>query len=146
MKSNEEIGRRLNALVNGCGAQANEYDKYKLLVEETDKITSLIFGLAGRLAKAENAFNASAEGEHAAAKVKMDKLAEQLDEAEKLKANIDKRSAAVVNMLCKYIKREDPFFVDFEAFLTEKSRLVMAQRDVQDKISTLEEQISILKC
>ena len=68
-----------------------------------------------------------------------------MDEAEKLKANIDKWSLAVVNMLCKYIKREDPFFVDFEAFLTEKSRLVMAQADVQDKISILEEQISILK-
>ncbi len=36
-------------------AAPNECEKYKLHVEEMDKITSLIFGLSGRLAKAENA-------------------------------------------------------------------------------------------
>ena len=37
-------------------AQPNECEKYKLHVEEIDKITSLLLGLAARLARAENAF------------------------------------------------------------------------------------------
>ena len=35
-------------------AAPNECEKYKLLVEETDKITSLLLGLSGRLARTEN--------------------------------------------------------------------------------------------
>ena len=36
-----------------------ECDKYKLHVEETDKIASLVAGLAGRLARAENALRSA---------------------------------------------------------------------------------------
>ena len=53
-KVNEERGRNLTLKVMQT-AQSNECEKYKLHVEETDKITSLLIGLSGRLAKAENA-------------------------------------------------------------------------------------------
>lgn len=36
-------------------ARAPEIDKYKLHVEEIDKITALLLGLSGRLARAQNA-------------------------------------------------------------------------------------------
>ena len=54
-KSNEEIGRQITVKVMQV-AQPNECEKYKLHVEEIDKITSLLLGLAARLARAENAF------------------------------------------------------------------------------------------
>merc|ERR1719188_767629 len=53
-KLNDDLGRAVSVRVMQL-AQPNECEKYKLHVEETDKIASLIFGLAGRLAKAENA-------------------------------------------------------------------------------------------
>ncbi len=52
-KANEELGRKITVKVMQV-AQPNECDKYKLHVEEIDKITSLLFGLAGRLSRAEN--------------------------------------------------------------------------------------------
>lgn len=36
-------------------AKRNEFDKFKLHVEEIEKITSLLLGISGRLARAENA-------------------------------------------------------------------------------------------
>ena len=54
-KSNEEIGRQITVKVMQV-AQPNECEKYKLHVEEIDKITSLLHGLAGRLARADNTY------------------------------------------------------------------------------------------
>ena len=52
-KLNDDLGRQIAVRVMQL-ARPNECEKYKLHVEETDKIASLIFGLAGRLAKTEN--------------------------------------------------------------------------------------------
>lgn len=52
-KVNDELGRQIQVKVMQLAAP-NECDKYKLHVEETDKITSLLLGLCGRLAKAEH--------------------------------------------------------------------------------------------
>lgn len=57
MDSNEELGRHITILVESR-AKSNEYHKYKLHVEEIDKITSLLLGLSGRLARTENAISA----------------------------------------------------------------------------------------
>ena len=54
-KVNEEAGRQITVKVMQV-AQPNECEKFKLHVEEIDKITSLLLGLAGRLARAENSF------------------------------------------------------------------------------------------
>jgi hypothetical protein len=52
-KLNEELGRQVTVKVMQSAAP-NECEKYKLLVEETDKITSLLLGLSGRLVRTEN--------------------------------------------------------------------------------------------
>ena len=52
-KLNDDLGRQISVRVMQL-ARPNECEKYKLHVEESDKIASLIFGLAGRLAKTEN--------------------------------------------------------------------------------------------
>ena len=53
-KRNTDIGKVLMKKLQIEGRQ-NEVDKYKLHVEEVDKITSLILGLSSRHAKSENA-------------------------------------------------------------------------------------------
>lgn len=51
---NEALGQRVAGRV-AAAAQPAEASKYRLHVEEVGKITSLLLGLSGRLARAENA-------------------------------------------------------------------------------------------
>lgn len=54
MRLNQELGVEVTSRVE-AKARLAEAEKYKLHVEEIDKITSLLLGLSGRLARAENA-------------------------------------------------------------------------------------------
>ena len=54
VKLNHELGDVVTSKVEER-AKVQEADKYKLHVEEIDKITSLLLGLSGRLARAHNA-------------------------------------------------------------------------------------------
>jgi len=75
---------------------------------------------------------------------KRDKLQEQLSEASKLKANIDRRSRAVSAFMAKYLseeEREDEVtFEDYRAFAADKVALVLRARDLQERIALAEEQ------
>lgn len=51
---NEELGKNIQTHVSQL-ARPHEAAKYRLHVEEVGKITSLLLGLSGRLARAENA-------------------------------------------------------------------------------------------
>jgi protein Shroom len=51
---NEALGARVTARISAV-ARPPEASKYRLHVEEVGKITSLLLGLSGRLARAENA-------------------------------------------------------------------------------------------
>ena len=75
--------------------------------------------------------------------MKRDKLVEQMEEAKKLKANIDKRSKAVLEMLSKYVKAD--VMADFQMFMANKARLIVESRDLQDKIANTQEQIALIK-
>ena len=74
---------------------------------------------------------------------KRNKLADQLDEAKKLKSNIDKRSSTVLSILRKYLSDQD--LSEYENFITTKARLIMETRQLNDKITLSEEQKTILK-
>lgn len=57
---NDELGDNVAAHVNRV-ARPHEAAKYRLHVEEVGKITSLLLGLSGRLARAENALMGMSE-------------------------------------------------------------------------------------
>jgi len=142
-KTNEEVGRQITVKVMQV-AQPNECEKYKLHVEEIDKITSLLLGLAARLARAENAFAlCTDQSEKEQLRVKRDKLADQLEEAKKLKQNIDKRSFTVLSMLRKYFS--DQLLANYDKFIKTKARLIMETRQLNDKVALSEEQKTLLK-
>ena len=75
-------------------------------------------------------------------RVKRDKLADQLEEAKKLKLNIDKRSSTVLSMLRKYLS--DQVLADYDKFIKTKARLIMETRQLNDKVAQSEEQKTIL--
>ena len=74
---------------------------------------------------------------------KRDKLREQLEEAKKLKENIDRRSVYVSNILYKYFNAEE--YADYDHFINMKAKLIMDSREIADKIKLGEEQLAALK-
>jgi protein Shroom len=68
--SNEQLGQIVIERVKET-AKRNEFDKFKLHVEEIEKITSLLLGLSGRLARTENALMGLAENPNPQEKVKI---------------------------------------------------------------------------
>jgi hypothetical protein len=76
-------------------------------------------------------------------RVKRDKLADQLEEAKKLKQNIDKRSFTVLSMLRKYLS--DQLLANYDKFIKTKARLIMETRQLNDKVALSEEQKTLLK-
>ena len=74
---------------------------------------------------------------------KRDKLAEQLDEAKRLKENIDRRSQVVSAFLRLYLSDEQ--YADYDHFVKMKAKLIMDSREITDKIKLGEEQIRALR-
>lgn len=141
---NEALGTRVATRISAVARPA-EASKYRLHVEEVGKITSLLLGLSGRLARAENALYGM-PAEHAERKIlesKRDKLMDQLEEAKILKSNIDKRSVNVSTILSKYLNEEE--FADYQHFINMKAKLIVDGREIQDKVKLGEEQLAALR-
>nr|XP_033341065.1 serine/arginine repetitive matrix protein 2 [Megalopta genalis] len=141
---NEALGSRVSTRISAVARPA-EASKYRLHVEEVGKITSLLLGLSGRLARAENALYGM-PADHAERKIlesKRDKLVDQLEEAKILKSNIDKRSVNVSTILSKYLNDEE--FADYQHFINMKAKLIVDGRDIQDKVKFGEEQLAALR-
>ncbi|XP_067012486.2 protein Shroom isoform X2 [Anabrus simplex] len=141
---NDQLGESVAAQVSRV-ARPHELGKYRLHVEEVGKITSLLLGLSGRLARAENALMGLPlhHSERKILESKRDKLREQLEEAKKLKENIDRRSVNVSNILYKYFNSEE--YADYDHFINMKAKLIMDSREIADKIKLGEEQLAALK-
>ena len=74
---------------------------------------------------------------------KRDKLMEQLEEAKRLKENIDRRSRQVADLLSRYLTEEE--FADYSHFVTMKAKLVIDQREIDEKIKLGDEQLAALR-
>ncbi|KAJ8969204.1 hypothetical protein NQ317_012667 [Molorchus minor] len=143
-KFNDELGENVETHINRV-ARPHEVAKFRLHIEEVGKITSLLLGLSGRLARAENALMSMAEDhpERRILEAKRDKLLEQLEEAKKLKECIDRRSVSVSNILYKYLNSEE--YADYDHFINMKAKLIMDSKEISDKIKLGEEQLIALK-
>ncbi|XP_018569832.1 protein Shroom [Anoplophora glabripennis] len=143
-KINDELGENVETHINRV-ARPHEVAKFRLHVEEVGKITSLLLGLSGRLARAENALMSMAEDhpERRILEAKRDKLLDQLGEAKKLKECIDRRSVNVSNILYKYLNSEE--YADYDHFINMKAKLIMDSKEISDKIKLGEEQLLALK-
>ncbi|XP_068248628.1 protein Shroom3-like isoform X2 [Palaemon carinicauda] len=140
MRLNHELGAEVTSLVEER-ARLAESEKYKLHVEEIDKITSLLLGLSGRLARAENALMLSKEADPEERRIlegKRDKLSEQLEEAKRLKENIDRRAIQVSKVLNQYLNEDE--YADYDHFIKMKAKLIMDAREIDDKVKLGEEQ------
>ena len=69
-------------------------------------------------------------------------MLEQLEEAKRLKADIDRRGNGLSSMLEKNLNADD--FADFDYFINMKAKLIADSRDISDKIKNGEEQLNAL--
>ncbi|KAF2362117.1 Apx/Shrm Domain 2 [Trinorchestia longiramus] len=146
IRLNNELGHEVTQRVE-MQAKPQEFEKFKLHVNEIDKITSLLLGLSGRLARAENALLLLSQHDgpelRRVLELKRDRLSEQLQEAMLLKENIDRRAAQVDKSLLQYLNEAE--FADYDHFSKMKAKLVMDAREISDKIKLGEEQTTALR-
>lgn len=71
------------------------------------------------------------------------RLLEQLDEAKRLKTDIDRRGKVVAKILEKHLTIEE--YADYDFFINIKAKLIVDQREVTDKIKLGEDQLAALK-
>ena len=71
--------------------------------------------------------------------LKKEKLQRQLTEAKKLQENIDRRSKVVHDILQKYLSTYE--LQDYEAFVMKKSKFIMENREISDRIALCEDQM-----
>ncbi|KAK2713620.1 hypothetical protein QYM36_009481 [Artemia franciscana] len=146
MSSNEKLGKEVSSRLAEV-ATSGEQNKVARHVLEVETITALLFGLAGRLARAQNVLASLGEDVNSQEKTvlesKRDKLIEQIEEAQVLKLGIEKRSRNVSTLLQKYFTRGE--YADYEHFVTMKAKLAVDAREIKEKMKLGEEQLLALK-
>lgn len=75
--------------------------------------------------------------------MKRDRLAEQLEEAKRLKEDIDRRGTIVSKILEKNLAADEN--ADYDYFINMKAKLIVDSREIADKIKVSEEQLKALK-
>lgn len=75
--------------------------------------------------------------------MKRARLLEQLDEAKRLKVDIDRRGNNVAKIVEKNMTIEE--YADYDYFINMKAKLIVDQREIADKIKLGEEQLTALK-
>lgn len=74
---------------------------------------------------------------------KRTRLLEQLDEAKRLKIDIDRRGNNIASILEKSLSRNE--YADYDYFINTKAKLIVDLREVTDRIQLHEEQLNALK-
>lgn len=146
MAVNEALGQTVTSKVEQL-AKPNEVEKYRLHVEELEKIVNLLLSLSGRLARVQNALmnlpEEASKEERMLLEAKRNKLSEQHQEAKHLKESIDRRSQQVSTFLRKYLREEE--YADYDHFVKMKSKLLIDVREIDEKIKLGEEQLAALR-
>lgn len=71
------------------------------------------------------------------------RLLEQLEEAKRLKVDIDRRGKNIAGILEKSLSHEE--YADYDYFLNSKAKLIVDLREVSDRIRLHEERLNLLK-
>uniref|UniRef100_A0A1I8P872 ASD2 domain-containing protein n=1 Tax=Stomoxys calcitrans TaxID=35570 RepID=A0A1I8P872_STOCA len=140
---NDDLG---NALLDQLCDKVKpiEESKCRTYIADVGHITGLLLSLSERLARAENQLTAVGDNntEKKSLENKRDRLHEQLTEAKRLKADIDRRGLSVKTLLEKNLSADE--YADFDYFINMKAKLITDARDIADKIKMGEEIITAL--
>ncbi|XP_055921588.1 protein Shroom [Eupeodes corollae] len=141
--TNDELGSSLAAKV-ADNMRPIDATKFRTYIDDVGHITSLLLSLSGRLAKAENSLTALDKQcpESKILILKRDRLVDQLEEAKRLKEDIDRRGSSVAAVLEKNLTTDE--FADYDYFINMKAKLIADSRDIADKISFAKDHLNAL--
>lgn len=74
---------------------------------------------------------------------KRTRLLEQLDEAKRLKIDIDRRGKIIAQILEKHLTADE--YAEYDFFINSKAKLIVDLREVTDRIQLTEDQLVALK-
>uniref|UniRef100_A0A8C3S9I0 ASD2 domain-containing protein n=1 Tax=Chelydra serpentina TaxID=8475 RepID=A0A8C3S9I0_CHESE len=138
-------GKELEAMVQDV-CKPNEYERYLMFIGDLEKVVSLLLCLSSRLARVQNAMGKINENTDAEEKQSLNErhnlLSRQREDAKDLKENLDRRERVVSSILSKYLT--DKQLQDYKHFVQAKTSLLIEQKDLEEEIKFLEEQLETL--
>ncbi|XP_055374244.1 protein Shroom-like [Condylostylus longicornis] len=143
-QSNDQLGSNIATKI-ADKVRPIDVTKFKAYIDDVGHITMLLLSLSGRLAKIENTLHGINENstEKKTLESKRDRLTEQLEEAKKLKEDIDRRGSIVYKIIERNLTNDD--CADYEYFINMKAKLIIDLREIDDKMKLGEEQLKALK-
>ncbi|XP_062826458.1 protein Shroom1 [Anolis carolinensis] len=146
VKEHAACGKELEAVVRGL-CKPNEYERYLMFIGDLEKVVSLLLCLSSRLARVQNAMRKMDENTDAEEKHSLNErhrlLSRQREDAKDLKENLDRRERVVSGILSKYMPEGQ--IQDYRHFVQEKTSLLIEQKDLEEQITFLEEQLERLE-
>ncbi|KAH0629751.1 hypothetical protein JD844_012092 [Phrynosoma platyrhinos] len=145
-KAHAAHSKELELVVQGL-CKPNEYERYLMFIGDLEKVVSLLLCLSSRLARVQNAMGKMDENTDAEEKYSLNErhrlLSKQREDAKDLKENLDRRERVVSGILSKYMTESQ--LQDYRQFVQEKTSLLIEQKDLEEQIMFLEEQLERLE-
>ncbi|XP_060651272.1 protein Shroom isoform X1 [Drosophila nasuta] len=143
--TNDKLGLDLLANLTEK-VRPSEASKFRTYIDDVGQITRLLLSLSERLAQTECSLEArsliSSQQEKSTLEAKRERLYEQLEEAQRLKADIDRRGSSIAKLFGKHLSAD--MCADYDYFINMKAKLIADARDLADRIKGSEEQLSSL--
>ncbi|EDW02692.1 protein Shroom isoform X3 [Drosophila grimshawi] len=142
--TNDKLGSDLLANLTEK-VRPSEASKFRTYIDDVGHITSLLLSLSERLAQTESSLEArasSSQQEKNTLQAKCERLYEQLEEAQRLKADIDRRGSSIAKLFGKHLSAD--MCADYDYFINMKAKLIADARDLADRIKGSEEQLGAL--
>ncbi|XP_023161733.2 protein Shroom isoform X2 [Drosophila hydei] len=139
---NDKLGLDLLAKLTEK-VRPSEASKFRTYIDDVGHITSLLLSLSERLAQTEsNLETHSSQQEKSTLAAKRERLYEQLEEAQRLKSDIDRRGSSIAKLIGKHLNVD--ICADYDYFINMKAKLIADARDLSDRIKSSEEQLNAL--
>ncbi|XP_060621192.2 protein Shroom1 [Anolis sagrei] len=146
VKEHAARGKELEVVVRGL-CKPNEYERYLMFIGDLEKVVNLLLCLSSRLARVQNAMGKMDENTDAEEKHSLNErhrlLSRQREDAKDLKENLDRRERVVSGILSKYMPEGQ--LQDYRHFVQEKTSLLIEQKDLEEQIMFVEEQLERLE-
>ncbi|XP_068145459.1 protein Shroom isoform X5 [Drosophila tropicalis] len=137
---NDKLGQELFAQL-AEKVRPSEASKFRTYIDDVGHITSLLLSLSERLGQTESSLESRPQ-DKSILESKRERLYEQLEEAQRLKSDIDRRGTTIASLLGKHLTAD--MCADYDYFINMKAKLIADARDLAERIKGSEEQLATL--
>lgn len=140
---NDQLGKKIAHNLEPV-AKSTELDKFRQFLEEIEQITKLTVSLTIRLSRLTKKMESGSlsKDDLAVHQKKRSRLVEQLNEAERLHENTDRRASQVRQMLSKYLEESE--LKAYDTFLVNLIKQITDLKETEQRIQLVEVQLVAL--